>query len=382
MTQDPAISPRPAVPPSVDVAGLAAELRALRKELLADRSTEPLEHLKKIERWGRICTALGYATAWMGPNLISAALISQGKFTRWTMIAHHVMHRGYDRVPGVPERYTSKAFARGSRRFVDWFDWMIPEAWHEEHNVLHHYRLGELADPDNVERNLQWLRDMKLPFAAKKAIVAGVVAGWKWVYYAPNTLVELHKVRAKKDPKWAMPTEALLEWNKWNPLHPRGRELWTRSFLPYAAWNFGAVPALYAPLGPFAVASVLANQALAEVITNFHTFAVIGPNHTGEDMWRWAEPAKTSDEFYLRQILGSTNYACGDDLTDFLHGFLNYQIEHHVFPDLSMLEYQRIQPRVRDLCAKYGVPYVQESVWTRVRKTVDVMIGKTSMLRA
>jgi hypothetical protein len=104
-------------------------------------------------------------------------------------------------------------------------------------------------------------------------------------------------------------------------------------------------------------------------------------NHTGLDMTRWDAPAKTSDEFYLRQIVGSTNYACGDDLTDFLHGFLNYQIEHHVFPDLSMLEYQRIQPRVRALCEKYGVPYVQESVFARVRKTVDVMIGKTSMLR-
>jgi fatty acid desaturase len=373
--------PRSGAARPVDVAGLAAELRALRKELLAERSTEPLAHLAKIERWGCACTVLGYATAWMGPNILSAALISQGKFTRWTMVAHHVMHRGYDRVPGVPERYTSRAFARGARRFVDWFDWMLPEAWHEEHNVLHHYRLGELADPDNVERNLEWLRAMKLPFSAKKLIVAVVAAGWKWVYYAPNTLAELHKVRAKKDRTWDMPTETLLEWNKWNPLHPRGRELWSRCFLPYAAWNFAAIPALYAPLGPLAVASVLANQLLAEVITNVHTFCVIAPNHTGLDMTRWDAPAKTSEEFYLRQIVGSTNYACGDDLTDFLHGFLNYQIEHHVFPDLSMLEYQRIQPRVRALCERYGVPYVQESVFSRVRKTVDVMIGKTSMLR-
>jgi hypothetical protein len=36
---------------------------------------------------------------------------------------------------------------------------------------------------------------------------------------------------------------------------------------------------------------------------------------------------------------------------------------------------------VRALCEKYGVPYVQESVWTRVRKMVDVVVGKTSMRR-
>jgi hypothetical protein len=30
----------------------------------------------------------------------------------------------------------------------------------------------------------------------------------------------------------------------------------------------------------------------------------------------------------------------GSDANDFLHGWLNYQIEHHMFPDLSMLSYQ------------------------------------------
>ncbi len=28
-----------------------------------------------------------------------------------------------------------------------------------------------------------------------------------------------------------------------------------------------------------------------------------------------------------------------------------------------------------------GVPYVQESVWTRLKKTADVMVGRTSMPR-
>jgi hypothetical protein len=45
---------------------------------------------------------------------------------------------------------------------------------------------------------------------------------------------------------------------------------------------------------------------------------------------------------------------------DFMHGWLNYQIEHHMFPDLSMLSYQKAAPIVRAACEKYGVPYVQE----------------------
>ena len=46
-----------------------------------------------------------------------------------------------------------------------------------------------------------------------------------------------------------------------------------------------------------------------------------------------------------------------------------------------MRQYQRIQPKVRAVCEEYGVPYVQESVFTRLRKTVAVMVGKADMLR-
>jgi fatty acid desaturase len=66
---------------------------------------------------------------------------------------------------------------------------------------------------------------------------------------------------------------------------------------------------------------------------------------------------------------------------DFLHGWLNYQIEHHLFPDLPMLKYQQIQPKVKEVCERYGLPYVQEGVFKRARRLLDIMVGKTSMKR-
>ena len=66
-------------------------------------------------------------------------------------------------------------------------------------------------------------------------------------------------------------------------------------------------------------------------------------------------------------------------MNDFMHGWLNYQVEHHLWPSLSALSYQKAQPQVADICAKYGVPYVQENVFVRLKKTVDIMVGKTSM---
>jgi hypothetical protein len=59
--------------------------------------------------------------------------------------------------------------------------------------------------------------------------------------------------------------------------------------------------------------------------------------------------------------------------------FTRFQIEHHVWPDLSMLQYQKGAPKLKAICEKHGVPYAQENVFERLRKTVDIMVGKTTM---
>jgi hypothetical protein len=50
-----------------------------------------------------------------------------------------------------------------------------------------------------------------------------------------------------------------------------------------------------------------------------------------------------------------------------------------MWPNLSMLSYQKSAPMVREICAKHGVPYIQEHVFIRLKKTIDIMVGNTSM---
>ena len=94
----------------------------------------------------------------------------------------------------------------------------------------------------------------------------------------------------------------------------------------------------------------------------------------------------------LSQVITSVNFRTGNgeggkvhgfraDLNDFLHGWLNFQIEHHLWPQLSMLSYQKAAPEVKAICAKHGVPYVQQNVFWRLKKTVDIMTGAASMRR-
>jgi hypothetical protein len=69
----------------------------------------------------------------------------------------------------------------------------------------------------------------------------------------------------------------------------------------------------------------------------------------------------------------------GTDMVDFMHGWLNYQIEHHLWPNLSMLSYQKSAPKVQEICRRYGVPYVKQNVFWRLKKTIDIMVGNSNM---
>jgi fatty acid desaturase len=354
-------------------ARFAREIDELGKELRANVSQRDFKQLRRHERWGRLASVLGYATAWILPNPVSAFLISLGNFTRWALVFHPISHGALDKVPGVPARYTSKGFAQGARRFLDWFDWITPENWDEEHNNLHHYFTGGEKDPDVVGRNARYVRELRAPLAVRYVISFVLASIWKPFYYATNTLAE------RRHEKGTARTNKIT-WDNWNPLHPLGRELWLTCLLPYAIARFVLIPALFLPLGKFAALSVLLNSALAELFTNLHSFCAIAPNHTGDDIPIFSEPAKGRAEFYLRQITGTVNFPSRGELEDFLTGGMNYQIEHHLFPDLSLVQLRLARPRLKRICERYGVPYKEEPVFPRVIQTFNMMAGACPVL--
>ncbi len=361
------------------------------KEKIGAVTWEDYKHVRKLELWGWASTFLGYALMVatvvleisMGLSgfgfwalvLLSGLLIGVGNVSRWANVAHPILHGAYDKVPNVPYKYTKAGFARKGNRFFHWFDWIKPEAWEYEHNIMHHYHLGEDEDPDNVERNLQWLIQSKTPMFLRYVFVYLFVGTWKFTYYAPNTLRILeNKERRKRK-------EEELQSYEMNPLTKNGLELWKNYYLPYFTVHFVILPLLFLPFGVDAWLTALLISFVAEFIANAHSFLVIVPNHSAEDIYMFSQPHKSQGEFYLRQIMGSVNYNTGTDLIDFSQGFLNYQIEHHLFPNIPLSYYQKMQPLVKDICAKHNIEYRQESVFKRIFMTIDLMVGKTKLLR-
>lgn len=354
-----------------------SDLEALKKKSDQALSEKDIAHLQKMERWGRLCTLAGYASAWVIPNPLSIFLLSQGRFCRWAIVAHHVLHQGYDGVPNIPPRYKSNYFARGWRRIADWVDWIYPEAWALEHNSLHHYHLSEEQDPDLLELLAEKRGYHTLSPMGKFIGFIQIAVTWKYAFYAPSTMKQLYRYKNKIKPTGEvfLPQDSYLM----SPKTPEGRAVWKQCWLYYGALQFVLVPALFLPFGVKAAIFVLLNSLLAEILTNIHSFIMIVPNHAGEDLYRFNQPASGKGEFYLRQIIASTNYRCGGDLNDFLHGWLNYQIEHHLWPTLTLRQCQILQPQIKALCKEYRIPYAQESIFKRLKRMAQIYSGATQM---
>lgn len=362
------------------------------KTTLGNPSQEDFDHLLKLERWGRGATIFGYLLIALvgflelryGINIfyiillstIGAISIAVGNVSRWANITHPILHGAYDKVPNIPKRYTSKHFASGKRRYIDWLDWIKPEAWAYEHNIMHHYHLGEDDDPDNVENNLKWLTTSNVPMWLRYVIIYAFASLWKLTYYAPNTLRILDNKERKK---LKLPENKIYEWS---PLKKNGFLLWRDYIAPYVGVKFILIPLIFAiPFGLSGFLIAFLTTLLAEIIANFHSFTVIVPNHSAEDIYRFETPHKSQGEFYLRQIMGSVNYNTGSNLIDFMHGWLNYQVEHHLFPNLPLSQYQKMQPIVKEICKKHNLEYRQESVFKRAYMTIELMVGNAELLR-
>ncbi|MCF4968510.1 fatty acid desaturase family protein [Nostoc sp. CMAA1605] len=73
------------------------------------------------------------------------------------------------------------------------------------------------------------------------------------------------------------------------------------------------------------------------------------------------------NDWAIHQIETTVNFPCNPVLTWFLGG-LNYQIEHHLFPNICHVNYPAISKVVEETCQEFGVKYNKhQSIWAGLR---------------
>jgi fatty acid desaturase len=385
-----------ATTPCTRLSKWATEIRAIKDtKLTPEHKRRALNHLEDIVTFNNIIFYTGLYFSFLDMSYIFPwVMMGLSISSHWTTVSHHVSHGGYTASAAIEtdtknNKYNRFIYGVKMRRFFDWMDYILPEAWSCEHNIYHHYMLNEYNDPDNVQHNLVLLRTMNAPRIVKYGIIAFFALTWRLFYYSSNSYKYYKATKLNytmKDEDYKQMTLFGMMLNEW-PSWISKVEYFTLVLCPiimYRALCFAAIYSFHAYFPAIFTAAhlnnVVVNYILADLFCNIHTFAIIVPNHSGSDMYLYRTPVKgRSDEWLLRQCISSTNYTTGNNVVDYLQGWLNYQIEHHLFPDLSAYEYQVIQRDVEEVCRKYAVPYVSENVFIRLWKTVKIMTGQESI---
>jgi fatty acid desaturase len=113
----------------------------------------------------------------------------------------------------------------------------------------------------------------------------------------------------------------------------------------------------------------------ANIIRNVWAHAIIFCGHFPDQTYVFSSREVENESrgaWYVRQLIGAANIE-GSPLFHVASGNLGYQVEHHLFPDMPSTRYAEIAPRVKAICAEYGLPYNSGPLfkqWGSVQRTI------------
>ncbi len=103
----------------------------------------------------------------------------------------------------------------------------------------------------------------------------------------------------------------------------------------------------------------LAFAAVHQAVFGLYMGCAFAPNHKGMPIIG----ASQKLDYLHKQVLTSRNVR-GGWFVDQLLGGLNYQIEHHLFPNMPRPNLRQAQRLVRSFCAEHHIPYTETGLFT------------------
>lgn len=116
--------------------------------------------------------------------------------------------------------------------------------------------------------------------------------------------------------------------------------------------------------------------AVHQGVFGFYMGSVFAPNHKGMPVFE-----KDNNLGYVRlQVLTARNVR-NSRITDFLYGGLNYQIEHHLFPNMPRNNLSKAKPIVKAFCKEIGIPYYETGFLRSVQEILGSLHETSEPLR-
>lgn len=218
--------------------------------------------------------------------------------------------------------------------------------WKIQHNVLHHtYTNIEGADDDiNAPFFLRFSPN------AKKNALHRFQHWYVWFFYGLSTI---SWVTAKDFIRLAR-YRKMGYLNKKNEFRDEVMKIigWKLLYYSYAL----IIPLLMVPLAPWII--ILAFLSM-HFVTGLLISIIFQVAHIMPDT-EFPLPDKdgvVEGDWFAHQLATTTNFAPRSRFFSWLIGGLNYQIEHHILPNICHVHYKKISNIVAETAREYGMPY-------------------------
>jgi linoleoyl-CoA desaturase len=326
----------------VDSESLERDLRELRARIAAKVGEEDRQHVhsvrfaaKCLEVSGRVLIHVSLEPVSFGLGVLSLGLY---KILENMELGHNVLHGQYD-------------FMRDPTLASATYEWDFvgtARAWKRAHNATHHTFTNVLGKDDDFgygafrfSADVPWS-----PFHLLQPLISPLSA----LFF--DHAVAVYDLRASQ---YETPLGGGVATRAAQKAHLADLVAFGKKAAKLYFKEYVFYPALAGPFAP----KVIAGNALANGLRNVWAYAVIYCGHLTDDTTTFTVEelaTETRGGFYLRQILGSSNFRAGPIL-GILSGHLSHQIEHHLFPDIPAWRYRELAPEVESICEKHGIPY-------------------------
>jgi linoleoyl-CoA desaturase len=88
-------------------------------------------------------------------------------------------------------------------------------------------------------------------------------------------------------------------------------------------------------------------------------------------------------DWSMHQLATTTNFAPGSRLLTWLIGGLNFQVEHHLLPNICHVHYKNLSAIVAETAREFGLPYnSQKTLWKAITDHIKMLhqLGKTPVV--
>lgn len=237
--------------------------------------------------------------------------------------------------------------------------------WKMQHNVMHHtytnvHEEDEDISPRGVLRlspHTPWKKMHKYQFV------------YAWFLYGLMTIMWMVVSDFRRLRKYAKNGLA----KKHNKSIPLEWAIMIFSKALYVGYIF-VIPVLVTPLLWW---QVLLGTIIMHYIAGFILAIIFQPAHVieGTEYPLPDENLALENNWAIHQLLTTTNFGNRSRWFSWYVGGLNFQIEHHLFPNICHVHYRKISGIVKSTALEFGLPYKSS------RTFLEALIGHARLLR-